>query len=60
MFDITEEHFYDKDRMVDVYGLDRKDDPATFYVEWWNAPYQKGGNSEYLGGELYEGEFENR
>lgn len=28
--------------------------------DWWNAPYQKSGNSEYLGGELYEGEFENR
>ena len=29
-------------------------------IGWWNAPYQKGGNSEYLGGELYQGEFENR
>lgn len=24
------------------------------------APYQKGGKEEYFGGELYEGEFENR
>ena len=31
-----------------------------FNKEWLNAPYQKGGNSEYLGGELYQGEFENR
>lgn len=43
MFDVTEEHFYDEDRMVDVYGLDRSDDPSTFYADWWNAPYQKGG-----------------
>ena len=43
MFDTTEEHFYDEDRMVDVYGLDRSDDPSTFYADWWNAPYQKGG-----------------
>ena len=42
MFDTTEEHFYDEDRMVDVYGLDRSDDPSTFYADWWNAPYQKG------------------
>lgn len=39
MFDVTEEHFYDEDRMVDVYGLDRIDDPSTFYADWWNAPY---------------------
>ena len=43
MFDTTEEDFYDEDRMVDVYGLDRTDDPSTFYADWWNAPYQKGG-----------------
>ncbi len=43
MFDTTEEHFYDEDRMVDVYGLDRSDDPSTFYADWWNGPYQKGG-----------------
>lgn len=43
IFDTTEEHFYDEDRMVDVYGLDRTDDPSTFYADWWNAPYQKGG-----------------
>lgn len=43
IFDVTEEHFYDGDRMVDVYGLDRTDDPSTFYADWWNAPYQKGG-----------------
>ena len=43
MFDIAEEYFYDEDRMVDVYGLDRTDDPSTFYADWWNAPYQKGG-----------------
>ena len=30
------------------------------YDEWYDEPYQKGGNSEYLGGELYQGEFENR
>ena len=42
MFDVAEEHFYDEDRMVDVYGLDRIDDPSTFYADWWNAPYQKG------------------
>ena len=40
MFDVTEEHFYDKDRMVDVYGLDRKDDPITFYTDWWNSLYK--------------------
>ena len=28
------------------------------YKHW--TPYQKGDNSEYLGGELYQGEFENR
>ena len=43
MFDVTEEHFYDEDRMVDVYGLDRTDDPSTFYADWWNSLYQKGG-----------------
>jgi hypothetical protein len=43
IFDVTEEHFYDEDRMVDVYGLDRTDDPSTFYADWWNSPYQKGG-----------------
>jgi len=43
MFNTTEEHFYDEDRMVDVYGLDRNDDPSTFYADWWNSPYQKGG-----------------
>lgn len=41
MFDTTEEHFYDEDSMVDVYGLDRKDEPATFYVDWWNAPFRR-------------------
>ena len=40
MFDVTEEHFYDEDRMVDVYGLDRTDDPSTFYADWWNSPYK--------------------
>ena len=30
------------------------------HTKWLFASYQKGGNSEYLGGELYEGEFENR
>ena len=29
------------------------------FDDWWNSPYQKGGK-EYLGGELYEGEFEIR
>lgn len=29
---------------------------TDFDADWWNAPYQQ----EYLGGELYEGEFENR
>ena len=43
IFDTTEEHFYDEDRMVDVYGLDRSDDPSTFYADWWNSLYQKGG-----------------
>ena len=43
MFDITGEYFYDEDRMVDVYGLDRTDEPSTFYADWWNAQYQKGG-----------------
>ena len=43
IFDTTEEHFYDEDRMVDVYGLDRTDEPSTFYADWWNSPYQKGG-----------------
>lgn len=41
IFNITEEHFYDEDRMVDVYGLDRKDDPSTFYADWWNALYER-------------------
>ena len=41
IFDITEEHFYDEDRMVDVYGLDRSDDPSTFYADWWNALYER-------------------
>ena len=41
VFDITEEHFYDEDRMVDVYGLDRSDDPSTFYADWWNALYER-------------------
>ena len=40
-FDTTEEHFYDKDKMVDVYGLDRSDDPLTFYSDWWNASYER-------------------
>ena len=31
-----------------------------FDYDWWNAPYQKGGKEESFGGELYEGEFENR
>ena len=34
--------------------------PTYFTEEWWNSPYQKGGTEEYLGGELYEGEFENK
>ena len=46
IFDVTEEHFYDEDRMVDVYGLDRIYDPSTFYADWWNAPYQKGEANE--------------
>lgn len=41
LFNITEEHFYDEDRMVDVYGLDRNDDPSTFYADWWNALYER-------------------
>ena len=41
MFDVTEEDFYDEDRMVDVYGLDRTDDPSTFYADWWNALYKR-------------------
>ena len=41
IFDITEEYFYDEDRMVDVYGLDRTDDPSTFYADWWNALYER-------------------
>ena len=41
IFFITEEHFYDEDRMVDVYGLDRSDDPSTFYADWWNALYER-------------------
>lgn len=41
IFGITEEHFYDEDRMVDVYGLDRTDDPSTFYADWWNALYER-------------------
>ena len=41
IFDIIEEHFYDEDRMVDVYGLDRSDDPSTFYADWWNALYER-------------------
>ena len=41
IFDITEEHFYDEDRIVDVYGLDRTDDPSTFYADWWNALYER-------------------
>ena len=45
MFDVIEEHFYDEDRMVDVYGLDRTDDPSTFYADWWNALY-KAENKE--------------
>ena len=40
IFDVTEEDFYDEDRMVDVYGLDRTDDPSTFYADWWNAPHK--------------------
>ena len=40
-FDTAEEHFYDEDRMVDVYGLDRSDDPSTFYADWWNALYER-------------------
>lgn len=40
MFNVTKEHFYDKDRMVDVYGVDRIDDPLTFYADWWNSPYK--------------------
>ena len=31
----------DEDRMVDVYGLDRTDDPSTFYADWWNALYER-------------------
>ena len=41
VFNITEEHFYDEDRMIDVYGLDRIDDPSTFYADWWNALYER-------------------
>ena len=41
IFGITEEHFYDEDRMVDVYGLDRLDDPSTFYADWWNSLYER-------------------
>lgn len=41
IFDVTEEHFYDEDRMVDVYGLDRTDDPSTFYADWWNSLYER-------------------
>ena len=50
------------DREVFLYtGTRKKDeDIQIFDTEWWNAPYWKGGNSEYLGGELYEDEFENR
>lgn len=40
IFDTTEEHIYDEDRMVDVYGLDRNDEPSTFYADWWHAPYK--------------------
>lgn len=40
MFGVTEEYFYDEDRMVDVYGIDRTDDPITFYADWWNALYK--------------------
>ena len=38
-------HFYDYPPLVDVYGLDNNDDNdfVTFYADWWNAPYQKGG-----------------
>ena len=41
--------------MFDMYS-----NVIPFDLDWWNAPYQKRGNSEYLGGELYQGEFENR
>ena len=41
MFNTMEEHFYDEDRMIDVYGLDRSDDPSTFYADWWNALYER-------------------
>ena len=38
-------HFNDNPPLIDVYGLDNNDntDSVTFYEEWWNAPYQKGG-----------------
>jgi len=38
-------HFNDYPPLVDVYGLDNNDDndSVTFYEDWWNAPYQKGG-----------------
>ena len=38
-------HFNDNPPLVDVYGLDNNDDTdaVTFYEDWWNAPYQKGG-----------------
>ena len=44
---------------VDVF-LTHDFDKNCYRKDWWNAPYRKSDNSEYLGGELYDGEFENR
>ena len=49
-----------KDIVKAVFGEESYNHCLQNVSDWWNAPYQKGGNSEYLGGELYEGEFENR
>lgn len=46
----------------------KKDSPDSEGVDEWidiindecRVQHQKGSNSEYLGGELYEGEFESR
>lgn len=43
-----------------IYATELWAKPESEFLEWLNERYQKGGNSEYLGGELYEGEFENR
>ena len=41
-------HFNDNPPLVDVYGLDNNDDTdsVTFYEDWWNALYKKGGKTE--------------